>query len=128
MLTLKIGEKELNVKYGYEATLKTRLLSRMAKKESSGTENIESIEEILLFLPELLLVGLQGFHSDEYGFAYESGKGKEEQLSKMFPLIEEYVDNTSEGDAVTLYHSLTNEMLENGFLKSLYQKEVSKAK
>ena len=30
-MKLKIREKELNVKFGYEATLKTRLLSRMAK-------------------------------------------------------------------------------------------------
>lgn len=126
MLTLNIGEKELNVKYGYEATLKTRLLSRMAKKESDGTENMESLENLLLFLPEFLLVGLQKFHSADYGFDYESGKGKEEQLEKMFSVIEDYIDHNEEDDAVTLYHALTDEMMTNGFLKSMYQKELSK--
>lgn len=127
MLTLKIGEKELNVKYGYEATLKTKLLSRMAKRESGGTESMENVEELLLFLPELLLVGLQKFHSDDYGFDYESGKGKDEQIAKMFSLIEDYIDENDEEDAITLYNELTEEMMKNGFLKSMYQKELSKA-
>lgn len=127
MLTLKIGEKELDVKYGYEATLKTKLLSRMAKRESGGTESMESVEELLLFLPEFLLVGLQKFHSDDYGFDYESGKGKDEQIVKMFSLIEDYIDENDEEDAITLYNELTEEMMKNGFLKSMYQKELSKA-
>lgn len=127
MLKLKIGEKELNVKFGYEATLKTRLLSRMAKREASGTQNVENVEELLLFLPDFLLIGLQKFHSAEYGFDYEKGKGKEEQIAKMFSLIEDYIDSNEGEDAITLYHALTEEMLENGFLKSMYQKELSKA-
>lgn len=126
MLTLKIGEKELNVKYGYEATLKTKLLSRMAKRENGGTESMENAEELLLFLPEFLLVGLQKFHSAEYGFDYENGKGKDEQISKMFSLIEDYIDGNDEEDAITLYNALTEEMMKNGFLKSMYQKELSK--
>lgn len=128
MLTLKIGEKELKVKYGYEATLKTRLLSRLAKNEASEENGMESAERMLLFLPEFLLVGLQKFHSDEYSFNYEKGTGKDEQIEKMFSLIEDYIDNNEEEDAITLYNALSNELVENGFLKSQLQKEVSKAK
>lgn len=128
MLTLKIGEKELKVKYGYEATLKTRLLSRLAKNESAEENGMENAEKILLFLPEFLLVGLQKFHSDEYGFNYEKGTGKDEQIEKMFSLIEDYIDSNEEEDAITLYNALTSELVENGFLKSQLQKEVSKAK
>lgn len=128
MLTLKIGEKELKVKYGYEATLKTRLLSRLAKNEVSEENGMESAERTLLFLPEFLLVGLQKFHSDEYGFNYEKGTGKDEQIEKMFSLIENYIDSNEEEDAITLYNALTSELVENGFLKSQLQKEVNKAK
>lgn len=128
MLTLKIGEKELKVKYGYEATLKTRLLSRLARNEASEEARMENAEKILLFLPEFLLVGLQKFHSDEYGFNYENGTGKEEQIDKMFSLIEDYIDSNEEEDAITLYNALTSELVENGFLKSQLQKEVNKAK
>lgn len=127
MLVLKIGDKELNVKYGYEASLKTRLLSRMAKKEASKEAGMESMEDLLLFLPEFLLIGLQKFHSDEYGFDYENGNGKEQQVEKMFPLIEDYMDENEEEDAITLYKALTDEMMKNGFLKSQFRKELNKA-
>lgn len=131
MLTLKIGEKELKIKYGYEATLKTKLLSRMAKKEKSKENNensMEATEDLLLFLPEFLLIGLQKFHADEYGFNYETGEGKQEQLDKVFLLIEECFDNNEEIDAISLYNLLTKEMLENGFLRSQFQKELSNKK
>ncbi len=131
MLTLKIGEKELKIKYGYEATLKTKLLSRMAKKEKLKENNensMEATEDLLLFLPEFLLIGLQKFHADEYGFNYETGEGKQEQLDKVFLLIEECFDNNEEIDAINLYNLLTKEMLENGFLRSQFQKELSNKK
>ncbi len=127
MMTLKVGEKELNVKFGFEATLKTRLLSRMAKMEKEKEGGMESMEDMMLFLPDVLLIGLQKFHSDEYGFNYENGEGKNEQLEKMFPLIEEYFDFNEKEDAITLYNGLTEEMLQNGFLKSQFQKELAKA-
>ncbi len=126
-MTLKIGEKELNVKFGFEATLKTRLLSRMAKMEKAKESGMESMEDMMLFLPDVLLIGLQKFHSEEYGFNYENGEGKNEQLEKMFSLIEEYFDSNEEEDAITLYNKLTEEMLRNGFLKSQFQKELAKA-
>lgn len=129
MLTLKIGDKELKVKYGYEATLKARLLSKMAKKEAAknGESNTETTEDMLLFLPEFLLIGLQKFHVDEYGFNWETGEGKEKQIDKMFSLIEDYFDNNEDADAITLYNELTKEMLNNGFLKSQFQKELKKS-
>ena len=127
MMTLKIEDKELNIKYGYEATLKTRLLSRMAKLEKAKDDSMEGMEDILLFLPDFLLVGLQKFHADEYGFNYETGDGKDEQLEKMYPLIEAYIDGDEDADAITFYNQLTNEMLTNGFLKKQFQAELNKA-
>lgn len=132
MLKLKFESRELDVKYGFEATLKTKLLSRMAKNEVSkdvAEENgMESMENLLMFLPEFLLVGLQKFHKDEFAFDYVSGKGKDEQIEKVFTLIEAYFDDNPEEDAITLYNALTEEMLQNGFLKSQFQKELEKAK
>lgn len=128
MLLLKIGERELKVKYGYEATLKTKLLSKMAKEESNKEEGLENVENILLFLPEFLLVGLQKYHFEEYGFDWETEKGKEEQIEKMFTLIEDYMEKNEEEDAITLYNLLTDEMVKNGFLKSQFQKKLNKSK
>lgn len=128
MLKLKIGDKELSVKYAYGATLKTRLLSKMAKREAKKEEGIETMEDLLLFLPYFLLVGLQKFHADEYGFNYETEEGKEEQIEKMFSVIEDYLDSNEDKDAITLYNDLTEEMLSNGFLKSQFQEELTKKK
>lgn len=131
MLKLKLDSRELDVKYGFEATLKTKLLSKMAKNEvqskSEDGNEMDKIEKMLLFIPELLLVGLQKFHKDEYGFDYVNGKGKDEQVEKAFSLIEEYFDANPEEDAITLYSALTEEMLQNGFLKSQFQEELKKA-
>ena len=131
MLKLKLDSRELDVKYGFEATLKTKLLSKMAKNEvqskSEDGNEMDKIEKMLLFIPELLLVGLQIFHKDEYGFDYVNGKGKDEQVEKAFSLIEEYFDANPEEDAITLYSALTEEMLQNGFLKSQFQEELKKA-
>lgn len=127
-MVLKVNGMELNVKYGYEATLKTKILSRLASREKEKEEGMEATENLLLFLPEFLLVGLQKFHSDEYGFDYETGKGKQEQLEKMFSLIDDYFDQNDNEDAITLYNSLSEEMMKNGFLKSQFQKEAKKGK
>lgn len=127
-MVLKVNGMELNIKYGYEATLKTKLLSRLVSREKEKEEGMEATENLLLFLPEFLLVGLQKFHSDEYGFDYETGKGKQEQLEKMFSLIDDYFDQNDNEDAITLYNSLSEEMMKNGFLKSQFQKEAKKGK
>lgn len=129
-MTLKIGEKELQVKFGFRATLKTRLLSRMAKldvkqEESDGMENVENL---MMLLPEFLLVGLQKFHSDEFGFDLDTNKGKEEQIEKVFDIIDDYLDANEDTDAIELYNSLTQEMLNNGFLKKQFQEELEQAK
>lgn len=128
MFTLKVGEKELHVKYGFRATLQTRLLSKMAKTEHQKTEGMEGMEDTMLLLPEYLLIGLQKFHSDEYGFEWETGKGKEEQIEKMFDLIDAYLDEHEDTDAVELYNDLTQEMLKNGFLKKQFQEELNAEK
>lgn len=125
-MKLKIREKELNIKFGYKPTLKERLISRIMRAgitEGKGEiENTEKIEDLLLFLPEILLVGLQVYHKDEYGYNYDTKEGKEEQLEKAFDLIDEYA--SSEGaDLMKLFNDLQEEMKNDSFLASLFQKE-----
>lgn len=123
-MKLKIGEKELNIKFGYKPTLKERLISRIVKISRNGGEgegeNLERVEDMLLFLPEILLVGLQVYH-EEYRYNYDTKKGKEEQLNKAFDLIDEYATNG--GDLMQLFNDLQNEMQNDSFLASLFRKE-----
>lgn len=130
MLTIKVNDKEYTIKFGYEPTLKSRLLSRVAKMtvnmKQDAEENLEQIENMLLFVPEMVLVGLQKFHSDEFGYNLDTNDGYEEAKNKAFSLVGEYVD-TGDVDITDFFTELQEELTANGFLKKMFEKEVEKA-
>lgn len=124
-MKLKIGEKELNIKFGYKPTLKERLISRIVKMSRIGSEDeaesMEKVEDMLLLLPEILLVGLQVHHED-FRYDYDTKEGKEEQLNKAFDLIDEY-STQDDADLMQLFNDLQDEMKNDSFLSSLFQRE-----
>lgn len=127
-MKLKIGKNEYSIKFGYKPTLKERIISKAVKVssalEDSEGPNLEKLEDLLLLLPELLLVGLQVNHK-EFRYDYDTKEGKEEQLDKAFALVEEYMD--SEGaDAMAFFNQIQEALLQDSFLKSLFQKEQKK--
>ena len=127
-MTLKVGEKELKITFGYEATLKSRLLSRMAKMSVDMDKNdgdLEKIEDMLLFIPEVVLVGLQKEH-EEYRYNLDTKEDYEEKKNMAFSLVAEYLDD-GENDVIELFNELQEEMTKNGFLKMMFGKEVEKA-
>lgn len=130
MLKIKVNDKEYKIKFGYEPTLKSRLLSRVAKMtvnmKQDAEENLEQIENMLLFVPEMVLVGLQKFHSDEFGYNLDTNDGYEEAKNKAFSLVGDYVD-TGDVDITDFFTELQEELTANGFLKKLFEKEVEKA-
>ena len=127
-MTLKVGEKEFKITFGYEATLKSRLLSRMAKMSVDMGENggdLEKVEDMLLFIPEVVLVGLQKEH-EEYKYNLDTKENYEEKKNMAFLLVAEYLDD-GENDAIELFDALQEEMTKNGFLKKMFENEVEKA-
>lgn len=140
-MKLNIGDKEFSIKFGYKPTLKERLISRIVKMSNANSkkeneneeenensaEKMEQLEDLLLFLPEILLIGLQ-VHHEEYRYDYDTKEGKEEQLEKAFDLIDEY--STSENaDLMKLFNDFQEEMNSDSFLSRLFQKaeEAEKA-
>lgn len=122
-MKLKIGEKELNVKFGYKPTLKERIISRVSKMSTTdkdGNTDMEKVEDLLLFLPELLLVGMQVHHED-YRYNYDTKEGKEEQLKKASALIEEYMES-KDADVLEFFGKFQKALLEDSFLASLFRK------
>lgn len=121
-MELKIGKKIFTIKYGYEVTAKSRILSKMSKAESAeeGAE-LEVVENIMVLLPELLLVGLQKNHKKDFSYNYSTNEGKEEKLSKVYELMDEYSEQ-EDSDCMDLYDDLSEELFKNGFLRSLFQK------
>lgn len=99
----------------------------MAVGMNNGAENnLEQIEDMLLFLPDVVLIGLQKFHSDEFGYNLDTNDGYEEAKEKAFSLVGDYVD-TGDVDITDFYTELQEELTANGFLKKLFEKEVEKA-
>lgn len=128
MMTLKIGEKEFKISFGYEPTLKSRLLSRMAKMTAGMDDNdgnLEKVEDMLLFIPDVLLVGLQKEH-EEYRYNLDTKDDYEEKKNMAFSLVAEYFDD-GEHDAIELFNQLQEEMTKNGFLKKMFENEMEKA-
>ena len=88
------------IKFGIEATTKSGILKKIKEVQQSGDDEvqrsngdfIDDIEMILNMLPEFLLVGLQKRHKDEFGYDYNTNKGKEEAIAKVCELIDEYTD------------------------------------
>lgn len=124
-MKLKIGEKELNIKFGYKPTLKERIISKVVKMSNAtgedGETDMEKIEDLLLFLPELLLVGMQ-VHYKDYRYNYDTKEGKEEQLEKTFALVEEYMESEN-ADIMDFFNKMQEALLEDSFLASLFRKE-----
>lgn len=124
-MKLNIGEKELNIKFGYKPTLKERIISKVVKMSSvsnaDGDTDMEKVEDLLLFLPELLLVGMQVHHKD-YRYNYDTKEGKEEQLEKAFALVEKYMES-EDADVMEFFGKLQEALTEDSFLASLYRKE-----
>lgn len=124
MTKLKFGEKELQIKFGYEATVKSGIIKKVA--ELDQITDIEAIDKILLFLPELILVGAQKFHKEELGYNPDNEGEKEQQLGKVYAMLDDYFDE-EDSDVEELYQLLLAELLENGFLSKLLKAEQEEA-
>lgn len=129
-MTIKVNNKEYTIKFGYEPTLKSRLLSRAAEMAVSAKENsqgnMQQIENMLMFIPEMVLVGLQKFHSDEFGYNLDTKDGYEEAKNKVFELVGNYVDS-GDVDVTDFFATLQEEMTSNGFLKKMFEREIQQA-
>ena len=126
-MIIKIKGKEYKIKFGYKPTLKERIISKVVRFSNITNENdLERIEDLLLFLPELILVGLQVNHED-FRYNIDTGEGNEEQLEKIFNLIEEYLEEDN-ADILDLFVRLQEALTEDSFLSALFQKEQSSVK
>ena len=127
-MIIKIDGKELNIKFGYKPTLKERIISRVLKMENiadeDGEVSYEKIEDLMLFLPELLLVGLQVHHKD-FRYDYDTKEGKEKQLDKTLDLVEKYMES-EDADIMEFFGKLQEALTEDSFLASLFRKEQEK--
>lgn len=112
------------IKFGIEATTKSGILKKIKEIQQSSDDEaqqssddfVDEVEMILNMLPEFLLVGLQKRHKDEFGYDYNTNKGKEEATAKVCELIDEYTDQ-EDSSIRELFEELIKEVMQNGFFK-----------
>ena len=128
-MQIKIDGKDYKIKFGYKPTLKEHVISKIVKfsrlSDENGDVDMADLEELLLYLPEILLVGLQVHHKD-FRYDYDTKDGKEDQLDKVFDLIDKYTEN-SDSSVMDLFNGLQQALLEDSFLANMFRKEKAKA-
>lgn len=131
-----VGDKEYTIKFGYEVTAKSKIMSLVAKtdnkpideNEDMATAMMGAVEDTMEVLAKMLLVGLQRFHSDEFGYDYnETDLNKAESMGKVYNLLDAYFDDEN-ADFGKLYSELEEELVANGFLSKMFKEEMAKAK
>ena len=126
MTKIKIGKKEYSIYFAMQPTVQSGIIGKLAKIESIKEWSADNLGDFLEPLTELLLVGLQKFHKDEFGYNYLTGEGKEESLSKAYDLMDQLAEDTGDYGYEDLFSDLNTELLENGFFAKLFQKEQEK--
>lgn len=125
-MILNIEGKEYQIRFAYIPTVKGKLINKIMELENNVKGNeLEAISGVLELIPEMLLIGLQKFHKDEFGYDYDTEEGKSEAMSKVYEIVDDYFDG-DEADLGELYQELQDEMMNNGFLKSLLKQKAEK--
>ena len=127
MTTIKLGNRELTVQYGYKVTWKSGIIKKLVglSKNNGDADEFDRVEEVMAILPELLLIGVQKHHDNEFKYDYDTGKGKDEMMDKVCDILDDYFDG-EEADFEKLLSQLQGELLENGFLATMFRKEAEK--
>ena len=126
MTKIKIGKKEYNIFFAMQPTVQSGIVGKLAEVEGRKEWGTENFGDFLATVTELLLVGLQKNHKDEFGYNYLTGEGKDEALAKAYDLMDQLAEDEGDYDYTDLYADLEEELLENGFFKKLFQKEQEK--
>lgn len=121
MYIFKIHGKEYKVRFTYRTVCEDDILDKISDATDFEGLNIGGmIAKVSKATAELLLVGLQKYHSDEFG--YKDDKEKAQRIDEMLDLFDDYEDESTEEheqSAATLFTDLQEELQKNGFLSAM---------
>jgi len=110
MFSFSANGKTYKVKFGYGVLTQSDILTQVS---SMGA--INNPKDMIKMLPELILVGLQKKHKDEFG--YETEEEKKIAYDKVCDLLDDYEENPHNG--FTLFEKASQELEKNGFLSGM---------
>lgn len=115
MFSFSANGKTYKVKFGYGVLTQSDILTQVS---SMGA--INNPKDMIKMLPELILVGLQKKHKDEFG--YETEEEKKIAYDKVCDLLDDYEDESTEENphnGFTLFEKASQELEKNGFLSGM---------
>lgn len=121
MYIFKIHGKEYKVRYGYRTVCENDILDRVMNIGSTEDGTVKGlIKNLVETTAELLLVGLQKYHSKEFG--YGSDEERQKRIGEIIDMLDDYEDESTEEheqDAASLLKDLQGELEKNGFLSTI---------
>lgn len=136
MITIKINDKEYNLKYGHRVLVENSLLSKIFKAQSGTLNGISDGEDFLDrfvgnfekqagLTVELLLAGLQRDY-EEFRYDPENEIDKKDKYNKAADLLDDYSD--CGGDIIALFEMINGELEKKGFMADVSRRvnEVGK--
>ena len=115
MFSFSVNDKTYKVKFGYGVLTQSDILTQVS---SMGA--INNPKDMIKMLPELILVGLQKKHKDEFG--YETEEEKRIAYDKVCDLLDDYEDDSTEENpqnGFILFEKASKELEKNGFLSGM---------
>ena len=125
MLSFTVNGKEYKVKYGYGVLCNSDLIDKVTAIGSGDN----SFKGTMKTVAELILAGLQKCHKDEFG--YETESEEEAALNKVYDLMDEYEEESTEEnpkDGYSLFEKCQEELMKNGFLSQMRKNAEENAK
>lgn len=123
MFSFSANGKTYKVKFGYGVLTQSDILTQVS---SMGA--INNPKDMIKMLPELILVGLQKKHKDEFG--YETEEEKKIAYDKVCDLLDDYEDESTEENphnGFTLFEKASQELEKNGFLSGMVKSMEEKS-
>ena len=123
MFSFSANGKTYKVKFGYGVLTQSDILTQVS---SMGA--INNPKDMIKMLPELILVGLQKKHKDEFG--YETEEEKKIAYDKVCDLLDDYEDESTEENphnGFTLFEKASQEIEKNGFLSGMVKATEEKS-
>ena len=122
MYKFTVKGKEYKVRFTYKAVCRGDVLDKFTTALAFETDNTPRamLNHIVTVTAEMLIAGLQKYHSDEFG--YKSEEEKEKIIEKVFDLFDDYEDEATEDhpqSAATLFVDMKEELEKNGFLSAM---------
>lgn len=125
MFSFTVNGKEYKVKYGYGVLCNSDLIDKVTAIGSGDN----SFKGAMKTVTELILAGLQKCHKDEFG--YETESEEEAALNKVYDLMDEYEEESTEENpqnGYTLFEKCNEELMKNGFLSQMRKNAEENAK